>query len=92
MSGCNVFKSGVPSSQSSSVQLLARAYPGKCNLNIAVRLQPGEADQVFSQAEDPDRLAHVEHKRLAAVLHRRGLQDKINASGMVMKNRNMSGA
>ncbi len=79
MSGCRVFRRGVPSSQSSSVIFSPGRMPVNADLDIAVRLQPGEADQVFGKAEDADRFTHVENKGLTTALHRSRLQHKIDS-------------
>ncbi len=46
-----------------------------------MRFETRKFDEVFGEVEDADRLAHVEHKNFAAVLHGRGLQNEIHGFG-----------
>src|SRR3989442_10777617 len=63
------------------IQALARAYPGVANLDVAPRLEPGEADQIGGEVHDPDRLAHVEHEILAATTQGARLQHELDGLG-----------
>ena len=62
-------------------QFFAGANAGERNLDIAIRLQPGESDEVFGKIKNANLLAHVEHKHLAALAHGRGLQNKMHRFG-----------
>ena len=47
------------------VQLLAGAQAGEADLDVVVRLQPGQPDHLARQIDDLHRLAHVEHEDAA---------------------------
>src|SRR5215207_11544096 len=44
-----------------------------------MRLQAGEADKVFGEIKNTDRLTHVEHESFTTIFHRGRLQNKINS-------------
>ena len=48
------------------IELFARAKSGVLNLNIDIRFEAGEADQVPGQVIDLDRGTHIQHEDLAA--------------------------
>ncbi len=47
------------------VQFFAGAQPGKGDGDVAFGGQPGEADHLPREIDDPHRLAHIEHENLA---------------------------
>lgn len=61
--------------------LFARPETGVDDLDIDVRFQSGQTDQVAGQVDDLDRLAHVEHEDLAAPGQGASLDDQAGRFG-----------
>src|ERR1039458_7610484 len=59
------------------IELLAGAHASEFNLNVFIRPQPREQDQVSSQIDDLYRLAHFQDADLAALSDHRGLQHEL---------------
>ena len=69
-------------------ELLAGPQAGEADLHAR---HPQLLGVAADQVDDPHRLAHVEHERLAVFAHGRGLETRPTASSTVMKNRVTSG-
>src|ERR1039458_5676379 len=63
------------------IELLAGAHAGEFNLNVFIRPQPREQNQVSSQIDDLYRLAHFEDADLATFSDHRGLQHELARFG-----------
>jgi hypothetical protein len=63
------------------VELFARAHASELNLDIFIRPEPRQQNQVLSKVHDLDRLAHVKDTNLAAFSYCRGLQYKLAGFG-----------
>ncbi len=61
------------------VELLAGAQSGELDLDIPVRDEAGQLDEVLGEVKDLDRVAHVEHEDIAAVAHGCRLDDKAHS-------------
>src|SRR6476660_221719 len=59
-------------------QFFSRAQAHEVNLDIAVRLQAGEADKVANQVQDSHRFAHIQDKDFSAFAHAGGLQHQLH--------------
>src|ERR1039458_6549104 len=59
------------------IELNVRPHASEFNLNVFIRPQPREQDQVSSQIDDLYRLAHFEDADLAALSDHRGLQNEL---------------
>src|ERR1022692_4808925 len=63
------------------VELLAGAHAGEFNLDVFIRPQPREQNQVSGQIDDLYRFAHVEDADLTALSDGRGLQHELARFG-----------
>src|SRR5690606_35099467 len=63
------------------VKPLARPEAGISNLDVLVRLEPGQAYEVGGQIHDPHRFAHVEDEDLTMPAERARLHDQLGGFG-----------
>src|ERR1039458_721454 len=63
------------------VELLTGAHAGKFDLDVFIRLQARQEDQVLGEVDNLDRLAHVEDADLTAFSDDRGLQHELPGFG-----------
>src|SRR5579862_1573630 len=63
------------------VKLLARAHTGELDLDVFMRLQTRQQNQVSGEVHDFDRLTHVQDTDLAAVSDDRSLQHELGGFG-----------
>src|SRR5439155_13811702 len=63
------------------VEFLTEPEADELDLDVLVRLQPREANQVSRHVDNPDRPPHVEHENLATLSHGSRLENELGGLG-----------
>src|ERR1700736_2133126 len=61
--------------------LFSGAQANEVDLDVAVRFEAGETDQVAHQVENADGLTHIQNKDFSALAHARRLQYQLHRLG-----------